>query len=211
MILQKVILNFKCNMALTSIYRKYFQKSKVFIYPLLGIKRGLSVVPKETYIAWEGHYKPEDMKLICVYDYRKDEEYQKIEKNILLEHNRLSDYTKVKAEVVITFDFSDLDDDWFLFIKGHYSKMSPKIKQKILGFFDVHGGNYAYMHSYLIPEKYFANYAELLDVEVKILEDVGELCNKPDLEKEKLILDVADLNDIQENNLLNLSKPNENE
>ena len=53
-------------MALTSIYSKYFQKSKVFIYPLLGIKRGLSVVPKETYISWEGHCKPEDMKLICV-------------------------------------------------------------------------------------------------------------------------------------------------
>ena len=65
-------------MALTSIYSKYFQKSKVFIYPLLGIKRGLSVVPKETYVAWEGHYKPEDMKLICVYDYREEEEYKKI-------------------------------------------------------------------------------------------------------------------------------------
>ena len=135
-------------MALTSIYSKYFQKSKVFLYPLLGIKRGLSVVPKETYIAWEGHYKPEDMKLICVYDYRKDEEYQKIEKNLLLEHNRLSDYKRVKKEAIIVFDFSDLDDNWFHFINGKFSQIEIKVKQKILGFFDVHGGNYAYMHSY---------------------------------------------------------------
>jgi len=193
-------------MALTSIYSKYFQKSKVFIYPLLGIKRGLSVVPKETYVAWEGHYKPEDMKLICVYDYREDEEYKKIEKNILLEHNRLSDYTKVKAEVIITFDFSDLDHDWFHFINGRYSEIETKVKQKILGFFDTHGGNYAYMHSYLIPEKYYDNYSELLGVDAETLHEVGELCDKPNLNNETLILDIADLNDIQENNLLNLSK-----
>jgi hypothetical protein len=197
-------------MALTSIYSKYFQKSKVFIYPLLGIKRGLSVVPKETYISWEGHCKPEDMKLICVYDYREDEEYKKIEKNILLEHNRLSDYTKVKAEVVITFDFSDLDHDWFHFINGRYSQLETKIKQKILGFFDVHGGNYAYMQSYLLPEKYYDNYSEILGVDIETLKNVTELCDKPNLYKENLILDIADLNNIQENNLLNLSKPNKN-
>ena len=194
-------------MALTSVYSKYFQKSKVFIYPLLGIKRGLSVAPKETYVAWEGHYKPEDMKLICVYDYREDEEYKKIEKHILLEHNRLSDYIKVKAEVIITFDFSDLDHDWFHFINGRYSEIETKVKQKILGFFDTHGGNYAYMHSYLIPEKYYDNYAELLSVDVETVHEVGELCDKPNINNETLILDIADLNDIQENNLLNLSKP----
>jgi hypothetical protein len=198
-------------MALTSIYRKYFQKSKVFIYPLLGIKRGLSVVPIETYVAWEGYYKPEDMKLICVYDFRVDEEYKKIEKNILLEHNRLFDYKKVKAEVVIVFDFSDLNDDWFHFIYGRYSQLSTKTKQKILSFFDIHGGNYAYMHSYLIPEKYYANYSELLNVDTELLREVVELCNKPDLDKETLKLEIADLDNIRENNLLNLSKSKQNE
>lgn len=198
-------------MALTSIYSKYFQKSKVFLYPLLGIKRGLSVVPKETYIAWEGHYKPEDMKLICVYDYRKDEEYQKIEKNLLLEHNRLSDYKRVKKEAIIVFDFSDLDDNWFHFINGKFSQIEIKIKQKILGFFDVHGGNYAYMHSYLIPEKYYDNYSEILGIDTEVLKEVVELCDKPNINKETLILDIADLNNIQENNLLNLTKPKENE
>ncbi len=198
-------------MALTSIYSKYFQKSKVFLYPLLGIKRGLSVVPKETYIAWEGHYKPEDMKLICVYDYRKDEEYQKIEKNLLLEHNRLSDYKRVKKEAIIVFDFSDLDDNWFHFINGKFSQIEIKVKQKILGFFDVHGGNYAYMHSYLIPEKYYDNYSEILGIDTEVLKEVVELCDKPNINKETLILDIADLNNIQENNLLNLTKPKENE
>lgn len=198
-------------MALNSVYKKYFQKSKVFLYPLLDIKRGVSVVPIETYVSWDGYYNSEDMKLICLYDIRTDEEYTKFEKHVLLKHNRLCDYVKVNSQIVLTFDFSDLEDDWFHFINGRYSKISMTLKQKILNFFDKHSGNYAYMHSYLVPEKYFNNYAELLDVDPQILIKVGELCTKPDLDKEKLILEIADLDDISENNLIDLSKPSENE
>ena len=198
-------------MALNSVYKKYFQKSKVFLYPILGIKRGVSVVPTETYVSWKGYYGSEDMKLICVYDVRTDEEYKHFEKNVLLNHNRLNDYVKVGNQLVLTFDLSDLGDDWFHFINGKYSKISMNLKQKILTFFDKYSGNYAYMHSYLIPEKYFNNYAELLDVEPEMLIQVGELCTKPDIDKETLILETADLDDINENKLLNLSKPTENE
>ena len=193
-------------MALNSVYKKYFQKSKVFLYPLLGIKRGVSVVSIETYISWDGYYKSEDMKLICVYDIRKDDEYVLFEKNSLLNHNRLSDYIKANSQAIFTFDFSDLGDDWFHFVNGRYSKISLELKQKILGFFDKYSGNYAYMHSYLIPEKYFNNYAELLNVAPEILIKVGELCNKPDTVKETLVIEVADLENINEK-LLNLSKP----
>lgn len=198
-------------MALNSVYRKYFQKSKVFLYPLLGIKRGVSVVPIETYVCWKGYYNSEDMKLICVYDVRTDDEYKQFEKNTLLAHNRLCDFVKVGSQAVLTFDFSDLGENWFHFINGKYSKISMNLKQKILTFFDKYSGNYAYMHSYLIPEKYFNNYAELLGVEPEILIQVGELCTKPDIDKETLILEPADLGSIDENKLLNLSKPTENE
>jgi hypothetical protein len=193
-------------MALNSVYNKYFQKSKVFIYPLLGIKRGVSVVPIETYFIWDGYYNSEDMKLICVYDIRTDNDYILFEKNTLLKHNRLCDYIKVNSQAIFTFDFSDMEDNWFHFINGRYSKISLELKQKILGFFDKYSGNYAYIHSYLIPEKYFNNYAELLNVEPEMLIKVGELCSKPDTAKETLVIEIADLDNINEK-LLNLSKP----
>ena len=193
-------------MALNSVYKKYFQKSKVFLYPLLGIKRGVSVVPVETYFSWEGYYNSEDMKLICVYDIRTDEEYVLFEKNTLLKHNRLCDYIKVNSQAIFTFDFSDMEDDWFHLINRRYSKIRLELKQKILGFFDKYSGNYAYIHSYLIPEKYFSNYAELLDVEPEMLIKVGELCSKPDTAKETVVIEIADLDNINEK-LLNLSKP----
>jgi len=198
-------------MALSSVYSKYFQKSKVFLYPLLGIKRGVSVVPVETYVCWKNHYTAEDMKLICIYDVRTDDEYKQFEKNVLLNHNRLNDYIKVGSQLILTFDLSDLGDDWDHFINGRYSKISLNLKQKILNFFDKYSGNYAYMHSYLIPEKYFENYAELLDVDVKMLIEVGELCTKPDLNKESLAIEITDLANIDENKLVNLLKPTENE
>ena len=197
-------------MALSSVYSKYFQKSKVFLYPLLDIKRGSSVTPKETYVSWNKHYTSEDMKLICVYEKRKDDEYKNFEKNILLKHNRLIDYVQIEMEVVFIFDFSDLKQDWTHFINGKYSKFDKKLKTKILNFFEKYSGNYVYMQSYLLPEEYFDNYAELLGVSVDLLKDVGELCNKPSIEKENLILDVVDLNNIGEN-LITLSKSTENE
>jgi len=59
---------------------------------------------------------------------------------------------------------------------------------KVLGFFEKDSPNYIYMKSYLYPENYFEDYARCLDVDIDFLESVGELCAKPDLEKETLII-----------------------
>lgn len=185
-------------MVINSIYRKYFQKSKVFLYPLLGIRRGTSVVPEETYVAWEDKYGPEDMKLICVYHHRTDEEYKEFEQKVLMKHNRLFDYVRAsKDKSIFVFDFSDKEDDWKKFIEGRYSKLSQESKDKVLNFFERYSGNYIYIYSYLAPEKWFDRYAELLGVSKSELEEVGELCSKPDFNKEKLVFVVADLENIE--------------
>ncbi len=46
-------------MALNEIYRKYFQKSKIFLYPLLDIPRGAKALPTETYLSWNNKYTTE--------------------------------------------------------------------------------------------------------------------------------------------------------
>jgi hypothetical protein len=176
-----------------ALYKKYFQKSKIFIYPLLGIKRGTKVVPTETYLSWNKSYSPEDMKLICVYD-TSNSEYLQFEKDVILKHNRLSDYIKASAnKCIVTFDFSDLSEDWKHFVNGRYSQINLNVKKKILEFFDKNTGNYVYVYSYLFPEKFFDRYAEILNVPVSLLISVGELCDKPDFDKEKLELNVPEL------------------
>jgi hypothetical protein len=185
-------------MVIDALYRKYFQKSKIFLYPLLDIKRGTSVVPNETYVSWNDTIDSEDMVLVCTYPTRTDQEYLRFEKNVLLKHNRLVDFVKVDDDnLIVTFNFSDLRDDWFNFLNGKYSKISINTKRKILDFFDKNSGNYAYVESYLFPEKHFETYAKILGIETELLISVGELCDKPDLEREKLLMQVADLENIK--------------
>jgi len=181
-------------MAIDALYRDYFQKSKVFLYPLLGIKKGSPAAPKQCYLSWNTAITPEDMKLICVYTKRNDSEYKQFEKNVILKHKRISDYVElVNDELLITFEFSDLESDWKQFIAGKYSKIDVNIRRKIMSHFDKNSGSYIYLDSYLFPEKYFSLYASLLGVNEDMLREVGELCSPPDLERETLIADVLDL------------------
>ena len=107
-------------MALNALYKKYFQKSKIFLYPLLDIQRG-SIVPIETYISWNSSYNSEDMKLICVYNIKDVKNFESFEKHVLLKHTRLCDYVRIDTDhTVFTFDFSDLEHDWNMFIDGKY-------------------------------------------------------------------------------------------
>ena len=62
-------------MIINDIYKKYFQKSKIFLYPLLGIERG-NVVPEEVYFSISDKYKPEDRKLVLLYDPKMDLKYE---------------------------------------------------------------------------------------------------------------------------------------
>jgi len=59
------------------IYTDYFQKSKVFLYPLLNVKNGIIKVPIQTYIAWDSVYTPEDNKFLCEYKTKKTNEFEK--------------------------------------------------------------------------------------------------------------------------------------
>jgi hypothetical protein len=180
-------------MKLNTLYNKYFQKSKVFIYPLLGIKKGNNIVPKETYIIWNSTISIEDMRLICLYEITKSETFTIFEKKIL-NHPRLCDYIQVNENTVLfAFDFCDLGDDWSCFIDGKYSLMSMSVKRKILDFFDKKSNSFMYIQSFLYPNKWFSEYASLLDVDIDTLKAVGELCDKPNLNKEKLILVVENL------------------
>lgn len=185
-------------MVINTLYKKYFQKSKIFLYPLLGIRRGTSVVPSETYLSWNDKYSPEDMKLVCVYETRNDREYKSFEANVLLKHTRLYDYIVIDdKQSVLVFDFSDLKEDWDHLIHGRYSKLTIQTKETILNFFEKYSGNYVYIYSYLYPDKWFDRYAEILDIEKEVIEEVGELCDKPDLEKECLRITVANLENIK--------------
>ena len=171
------------------IYREYFQKSKVFLYPLLGIKKGVRFVPTQTYLSWNDKYNIDYDKLLCLYVTDKNNK------------DKFTLFSDEKLKILPVFEEKhDIDEFNFLYVfdltlplkkrdikkfkEGKYSKFTKKTKETIIKFFGERGKIAEYIESYLYPEYYYEDYSELLNINQKDLQDVGELCNKPDLQKE---------------------------
>jgi len=154
------------------------------MYPLLGIERG-NIAPEEVYFSINGKIRPEDRKLICVYDPNSDESFSTFKKERLVNHLLLCDQmTNDNGHELFIFDMTSFAKDWDNFLEGTYSKISDEVKTLIQDFFEKNSGNYIYINSFLYPEKWHKRYAEILDVPVSLLAEVIELTDKPDFERE---------------------------
>jgi hypothetical protein len=186
-------------MAIAQLYKSYFQKSRNFLYPVLGIKKGSYTNPLKTFISWENKIKPTDKKLICVYA-ADSRGFATFERDILFQNHLFSDVVSAdQGRKVFVFDFKPFSDDWKMFLEGKYSKLSLPVKQAVRNYYGAMSPEYAYMESFMYPEKYLNIYTELLydkkDFEegYELLKNVGELCPRFDAEKEMLKIPVLNL------------------
>lgn len=169
-----------------SVYSKYFQKSKSFLYPALGIRKNSRFSPSGTYLAIEGYIGAEEAKFICTYEKDDSEDFKLFEENYLLENPLFLEKLEVENYSIYIFDYNIYDKDWFNFIMGKYSKLSSVLKRAIKQYYGINSAEYAYMDTYLHPIEYFEEYATLLDVDIEDLKKTGELCDPCDIEKETL-------------------------
>lgn len=190
-------------------YLKYFQKSKIFLYPLLDIKKNKDYVPTETYICWDNIYTLKDYKYICIYNSKRDLKFQKFENKVLKHNKNLNWYGSISEDKqVYVFDYSEYKHDYEMFIKGSYSKISINSKNKILNYFGKIGNISSYIKSYLNPEEYHNVYAEALLVNVEIIKKVHEICTPPNLKKETLFEKKPLIISLMNNNSIYLEKTN---
>lgn len=172
-------------------YKEYFQKSKIFLYPLLSIQKGSSVTPIKTYISYDGYCTENDCKLLLVFHKRDDQEYFKFEKSKLFGNRLYCDYFEIDSKTVVyVFDFSEYKEDWKHFLNGKYSNMSTFVKDRILDYYRGNVKNYFHVHCFLYPEEHYEDYADMLECDISVLMEVGQLCDLPDLEKEKLLINL---------------------
>lgn len=166
------------------VYTEYFQKSKVFLYPLLGLKKGLEYVPINTFICWDMLYESSDYKFICVYNNKKTIDFKNFELKYLKNHSFLEFYYNLGDKQIYIFDMKSYKHDYMMFVSGKYSKMSIGAKNKILQYFGDTSKVSEYVESFLNPSEYHEVYAESLNVDIKLIIKVYEICSKPDLIKE---------------------------
>lgn len=181
-------------MTIKNVRKEYFQKSRIFLYPMLEIRKGSTILPEQTYIAWEEFIKPEDRKLICLYNLEDTDNFKTFEKAKLFGNRKFDNFMDTKDNKgLYIFDMNNEKDDFDLFLNGKYSLTSDEFKTKILSYYGQKSSTYEVVKSYLYPNEYFETYAKLLNVDIKLLRQVGELCAPVDVNKESLKLNTEDL------------------
>jgi hypothetical protein len=179
---------------IANVYGRYFQKSRTFLLPLLGLKHSNITRVFNTYLSWEGQYTIDNKKLILLIDdfseLFRTKEFIAIEQKILITSTLYEKTLVVEGGKVHIFDLSIIGADWDHFVQGKYSLLSKALKQKIKNYYGADSSEWDFVESFLYPEKYYDLYAQLLGVEVNLLHQVGELCNIFNPENEELHLEL---------------------
>ena len=168
---------------LGSLYNKYFQKSRVFLYPQIQIPKDVGIFPAETFVKWD-KITEKDRKFICVYKKREGSAFKLFEDTQIRKHKMFYSISETDKHKIIVFNFESIKDDWDKFLNGKYSKFSYQSKKNISGYFGSKTSQSVYIDSYINPHKYFEMYSKLLNESAEDLIKVGELCDKPNWEKE---------------------------
>ena len=98
-----------------SLYGKYFQKSRSFLYPALGIKRTSNFSPSGTYLAIDGLIEPEDMKLICTFKEDTSSGFKIFEEQMITTNPLYSQTISIQDYNLYLFDYETYANDWYSF------------------------------------------------------------------------------------------------
>lgn len=186
------------------IYDKYFQKSKSFLLPILGLKKNTKFAPLQCYMAWKNVYSVKDRKLVLVYEKEESVAWRNYIARTVMSHQMFDCYieTEVEDEVALVFDLHCIEQDYVNVLEGKYSKLDRASKKKIREYYGYNSAEYAYIESFLYPEKYYKTYSKILDVEEEHIKFTGQLCDLPNLDKETLkIKTYAKINDVDKVNM----------
>lgn len=171
---------------LKDIYRPYFRKAGPFLYPLLNLPRNENFPSAGVFTALDERIKKEDQKLIYTFDPTISGFKDYIDRVHKKKSNFLEELFISEEMTALVFDLSDAKESWQGYIEGKYSKFREQDKKLILKYFTYNNGNFTYLSSYLYPERFFDQYAKILEVDIDLLKEVGELCDKPNFEEEHL-------------------------
>jgi len=167
---------------------KYIQKSSLFLYPQLKLSATTRYKPLQTYTGLNNDIHPASSALILQYKKYNSKSFVKFEVKELLSNQYFMDRFESNDHYVYVFNLSHLKSSYNHFLAGKYSKFSEDAKKPILDYYSDGDLMTAYIESYLYPELYYDEYSKMLNVSENDLEKVIELCDKPDLKKETLTL-----------------------
>jgi hypothetical protein len=183
------------------LYSNYIQKSRLFCYTVTGIKKGSVFMPHECYMALDGFYDMNDYRLIVYYKECNKSGFNAYATNELMKKPLFEKVIRLNdKQSLFVFNFESHQSDWNKILNGKYSQLSPSYKHKIEQYYLSCPENKRLIYKILNPKFYFDGFASLIDIDPKIIEEVGEVLDKPHPVFEKLTLTVIENNLSSTNN-----------
>lgn len=171
------------------IYDYYTQKSRVFCYSVLGMKKGAAFVPEETYMAWKNVYSFDDCRLLLHYKNCNAVNFETYSKNIIEKCTLFEKHVIIsETERVYVFDFTRYRTDWQMILAGKYSQLRYPYKKAIEAYYVKDYQNSKIVSKIIYPVKHYSEFAGYLGVTPEIVKEVGEVFDKPDLDREELVV-----------------------
>jgi hypothetical protein len=163
-----------------NIYNYHVQKSRVFCYSILGIKKGALFTPVETHMALSGHYAFEDCRLILHYDKCDDKNFDSFSENIIMKTALYEKFIVIdKSQRLYIFDFAIYKTDWTSILNGKYSAINYSYKKRIEDYYAKDYVNKALVSKIIYPLRHFHKFAALVNVSPEIVREVGEVLDLP--------------------------------
>lgn len=172
------------------IHSDYIQKSLLFLYPQLRIPNVTRYKPIQTYTGLNNDIHPAGSALILLYKKFDSRSFFKFETKHLIGNEYFMDRFESDLYYIYVFNLSHLKSSYDSFLSGKYSRFSEEVKIPILDYYSKGDPMTEYIESYLYPELYYDEYSKVLNMAESDLENVIELCDKPDLKKETLTLQI---------------------
>lgn len=173
------------------VYQSYLQKSSLFCYPILGIRKHSRFVPSGTYFALKDYYSVSDCRLICIYNNCDQTGFENFSESVIKSSKLFEKVFRIsKSQRVYVFNFSLCKPDWDLILMGKYSRLSNGYKNAILDFHKDFEYDRGVLEKILNPDKYYEEFSEIFNVPARVFEEVKEVMDKPNLEKESFKISV---------------------
>lgn len=170
-------------------YSKYFQKSRTFLLPILGLRKAAVYAPLQSYLMWDGMHTLEDERLILTFQHYKEKTWDEYLLNTLMANQMFDEYHELESDVIaISFDLNCISADYRLVLEGKYGQLSKLLKAKIRDYYGYNSAEWAYIETFLYPSRYVGTYSKLLAVDEEHIKFTGQLCDLPNLDQETLKL-----------------------
>lgn len=174
--------------------KRYVQKSKVFLLPLINLKKDLYVKPIKTFIIDKvANVTVNDRKLILPFFKDNSSEFNYYENNHIMtcDYLDVSSYYETDKFRVYSFKLNHIENDFDLFLEGKYTKFSKKTKSLIHLYWGKLKKNNFYPHpkieAYLYPNlEIYKQVAEELNLPLEMVIETEELLDPPNLNLEEL-------------------------